>query len=166
MIKGIILFIITIPAILIPSPLPCLRSQDFSRSEMLRCHAGAGDRPPSLSLPWRVTCPNSRDRVNTWLRDTRANIARGGHGLPKVVPGLAMPYPSTPCGRATPETDILLFHGWPARRAGGLRRSFTPLDTPRRAPMTWPCDQMITWQYFTIGSNLFIVRLKNTIFQI
>jgi hypothetical protein len=27
-------------------------------------------------------------------------MARGGHGLPKVLPGPAMPYPSTPCGRA------------------------------------------------------------------
>jgi hypothetical protein len=29
-------------------------------------------------------------------------MARGGHGLPKVSPKSAMPYPSTPCGRATP----------------------------------------------------------------
>jgi hypothetical protein len=27
-----------------------------------------------------------------------------GHGLPKVLPGPAMPNPSTPCGQATPET--------------------------------------------------------------
>jgi hypothetical protein len=31
-------------------------------------------------------------------------MARGGHGLPKVSLGPAMPHPSTPCERATPET--------------------------------------------------------------
>jgi hypothetical protein len=29
-------------------------------------------------------------------------MARGGHGLPKVSPGPAMLYPSTPCGWVTP----------------------------------------------------------------
>jgi hypothetical protein len=29
-------------------------------------------------------------------------MARGGHGLPKVSPGPAMPYPSMPCGRLLP----------------------------------------------------------------
>jgi hypothetical protein len=33
---------------------------------------------------------------------------RGGHGLPKVSLGPAMPTPSTPCGRDTPETAA----GW------------------------------------------------------
>jgi hypothetical protein len=44
-------------------------------------------------------------------------MARGCHGLPKVLPWPAMPYPSTPC------------------RAGGLQPSSTPLDTPRRTPI-------------------------------
>jgi hypothetical protein len=30
-------------------------------------------------------------------------VARGGHGFPKVTSGPAMPYPSTPSRRATPE---------------------------------------------------------------
>jgi hypothetical protein len=30
----------------------------------------------------------------------------GGHGLPKVSPELAMPDPSRPCGRATPDTAV------------------------------------------------------------
>jgi hypothetical protein len=34
------------------------------------------------------------------------SMATGFHGLPKVSPELAMPYPSTPCGRATPETFV------------------------------------------------------------
>jgi hypothetical protein len=40
-------------------------------------------------------------------------MSRGGHGLRKVSPGLAMPYPSTPCGQATPETRKP-FLRWPA----------------------------------------------------
>ena len=62
-------------------------------------------------------------------------MARGGHGLPKVSPGPAMPDPSTPCGRATPETALRPFQGRVAHRAGGLRPSFTLLETPRRMPM-------------------------------
>jgi hypothetical protein len=38
-------------------------------------------------------------------------MARGGHGLPKVSPGTAMPYPSMPWGRATPETALRPFQG-------------------------------------------------------
>jgi hypothetical protein len=37
---------------------------------------------------------------------THERMARGGHGLPKVSPGPAMPNPSKPCGRATPETAL------------------------------------------------------------
>jgi YD repeat-containing protein len=33
-------------------------------------------------------------------------MARGGHGLPKVSLGLAMPYPFAPWGRATPQTGM------------------------------------------------------------
>jgi hypothetical protein len=40
-------------------------------------------------------------------------MAWGGHGLLKVSPGLAMPDPSTPCGRAIPETALWPFQGWP-----------------------------------------------------
>jgi hypothetical protein len=54
------------------------------------------------------------------------------HGLPKVSYGPAMPNPYTPCGRATPQMALRLFGGWPAHRAGGLRLSSSPLDTPSR----------------------------------
>jgi hypothetical protein len=37
--------------------------------------------------------------------------ARGGQGLPKVSLGLAMPYPSMPCRRATPVTALRPFQG-------------------------------------------------------
>jgi hypothetical protein len=33
-------------------------------------------------------------------------MASGGHGLPKVSPGPAMPDSSMPCGRATSETAL------------------------------------------------------------
>jgi hypothetical protein len=62
-------------------------------------------------------------------------MARGGHGIPKVLPGPALPYPSTPCGGATPEMALWLFQGFPAHMAGGLRPYFTPLDTPCRTRM-------------------------------
>jgi hypothetical protein len=52
----------------------------------------------------------------------QARMARGIHRLLKVSLGPAMPYPSTPCGRATPEGV--------ARRAGDLRPSSTLLATP------------------------------------
>jgi len=55
--------------------------------------------------------------------------ARGGHGLPKVSPGPAMPDPSMPCGRATPETALQQFRGRPAHRVGSLRR-LLPFWTP------------------------------------
>jgi hypothetical protein len=61
-------------------------------------------------------------------------MARGGYGLPKVSPEPAMPNPSTPCRQATPETALQPFQGRYACRAGGLRPSSTPLDTPRRTP--------------------------------
>jgi hypothetical protein len=57
-------------------------------------------------------------------------MARGGHGLPKVSLGPAMPYPNTPCGLATSETALRLFQGWPVYRAGGLQPSYYPLGHP------------------------------------
>jgi hypothetical protein len=62
-------------------------------------------------------------------------MARVDHGL-----GSAMPYPSLPCGRVTPETALRLFPAWPAHRVGGLQPSSTPLDTPRRTPMSDTTD--------------------------
>jgi hypothetical protein len=52
-----------------------------------------------------------------------------------LSPGTAMPYPSTPCGQATPEMALRPFLGLLTHRAGGLRLSSTLLDTPRRWPM-------------------------------
>jgi hypothetical protein len=57
---------------------------------------------------------------------------RGIHGRTKVLCGPAKPDPYTLCGRATPQTALRPFGGWPARRACGLRPSSSPLDTPSR----------------------------------
>jgi hypothetical protein len=62
-------------------------------------------------------------------------MARGGHGLPKVSLGPAMPKPSMPYGRATPKMALQLFGGWPARRAVGLQPSSSHLDNPCHTPM-------------------------------
>jgi hypothetical protein len=62
-------------------------------------------------------------------------MAGGGHGVSKVLLGPAMPYPSMPSKRATPETNLRLFQGWPSHKARGLRQSSIPLDTPCRMPM-------------------------------
>jgi hypothetical protein len=43
-----------------------------------------------------------------------------------------MPYPSTPCGRVTPETTLWPFQGRHACWAGCLQPSSTPLHTPRQ----------------------------------
>jgi hypothetical protein len=39
-------------------------------------------------------------------------MARGGHGLPKASLGLAMLYPSMPCGWGTPELALQPFQGY------------------------------------------------------
>jgi hypothetical protein len=39
-------------------------------------------------------------------------MARGGHGLPRVSLEPTRPYPSTLCGRDTPETALHPFHGY------------------------------------------------------
>ena len=41
-----------------------------------------------------------------------SHMTRGGHGLPKVLLGPAMPYPSTLYGFATPETAFRAFQGY------------------------------------------------------
>jgi hypothetical protein len=64
-----------------------------------------------------------------------SRMARGGHGLPKVLLGPALTYPSTLCGWATPETAFRAFQGWYARRVGGLWPYSIPLDTTFRPPV-------------------------------
>jgi hypothetical protein len=46
----------------------------------------------------------TRTVLQVIFRQKNGRMARSGHGLPEVSPRLAMPYPYTPCDRATPET--------------------------------------------------------------
>jgi hypothetical protein len=64
-----------------------------------------------------------------------SHMARGGHGLPKVLLGPAMPYPSTLCGWATPETAFQAFQRRYARTVGSLWPYSIPLDTTFRLPV-------------------------------
>jgi hypothetical protein len=88
----------------------------------------------------RSTFPDLRFSHRFWCRpfpggEIHRQMATGGYGLPKVSPGPALSYPSTPCGWATPETALWPFLGWPACMAGGLRLSYTFLDTPCHMPI-------------------------------
>jgi hypothetical protein len=91
-----------------------------------------GQRPAAMSHPVEGLCANGRK-------------AGGGHGLPKISPKLAMPYTSTPCGRATPETALQSFQVSPTHRAGGLWPSSTPLDTPRVTSMFCATEVAAKW---------------------
>jgi hypothetical protein len=77
---------------------------------------------PKLSFYVPLLCARGRGR--------QARTGRGIHGLPKVSYGPAMSNPNTPCGRATLQTALRLFGGWPAHRVGGLQPSSSPLNTP------------------------------------
>jgi hypothetical protein len=94
--------------------------------------------------PHAVRLTGSSPATSRGLADNHGRMVRGGHGLSKVSPGPAIPNPSTPCGQATPETALRPFRGWPARRAGGLRPSSTPLITPRHTPthLTASCQRL------------------------
>jgi hypothetical protein len=76
-------------------------------------------RSPSVSLG------PPRSPLALLLRRTvqllQVRMASGIHGLSKVSPGPALPYPYTPCERASPEVALKLFlwvfhpqGGWPA----------------------------------------------------
>jgi hypothetical protein len=80
---------------------------------------------------WVCLLPNVENR----LLGTGMSVWQGvAMDSLKFHPGPPMPYPSTPCGEATPETALQPFQGWPTHRAGSLHPSSTPLDTPRRTP--------------------------------
>jgi hypothetical protein len=60
-------------------------------------------------------------------------MARGGHGLSKVSPGPAMPYPNMPCRWDTPKRALRLFQSClPAERAACscLLSFWTPIAVP------------------------------------
>jgi hypothetical protein len=89
--------------------------------------------------------------LNLWTRPWA--YGKGGHGLPKVSFGPAMPYSFTPCGRATPERGILLA-GQPV--SCNLRPSSIPLDASRHTPMV----DAPTLVAMTLSAEAFNVHLN------
>jgi hypothetical protein len=68
-------------------------------------------------------------------------MAKGGYGLPNVSPGPrptgpAMPYSSTPYGRATPETAYGRFRGDPLTGRAACGR-LQPFWTPHARPIVF-----------------------------
>jgi hypothetical protein len=104
------------------------------------CAQQSTNLPPAPYSTQRAPCRRKgikwrEPRKSTFCRRKHGHTARGGHGLPKVSLGPAIPYHSTPCRQATSETTLWPFEGSPARRSGGLRPFSTHLDTPRRTPL-------------------------------
>jgi hypothetical protein len=64
-------------------------------------------------------------------------MAKGGHGLPNVSPGPAMPYLSMPCGQATLKQPYGCFWGSPPTgwTLDRLQLFSNPLNTPHCSPM-------------------------------
>jgi hypothetical protein len=92
----------------------CTQPHPPSRSSPAAWRRGHRWPPhPRLISHAKGTKNNSFNRTRTlYLGGTRVDhhgrTGRGGHGLPKVLLGLAIPDPSTPCRRVTPETVILV----------------------------------------------------------
>jgi hypothetical protein len=100
------------------------------------CKSSLGRRPSVAKYWLRATAPQIEEEKYGLGYGRMAN---GGHGLPTDSPGpanAAMPYPTVPRGRATPETVIRPLLTWSARWAVSLPPSYTPSDTPRQTPMT------------------------------
>jgi hypothetical protein len=57
-------------------------------------------------------------------------MARAGHGLPQVSPWAAIPDPSTPCGRATPQNDLTAVWGVAHPQGGRPAAVFYPFGHP------------------------------------
>jgi hypothetical protein len=70
-------------------------------------------------------------------------------------------------GVATPETVLWPFQGLPARMAGSLRPSSTPLYTPRHMPMPYAHVKETTSIKVIVGSNddsvIFPLHLRNLV---
>jgi hypothetical protein len=74
-------------------------------------------------------CPTTMSQSVTTHAHRR--MARGGHGLPKVLLRPALPHPSMRWGGPP-------LQGWLICRVGGLRPSSSPLDTLRCMPLAMP----------------------------
>jgi hypothetical protein len=104
------------------------------------------------------------------IAQLRGRMARGGHG-----PGPALPYPSMPCGRATPETAVPLLKRPNGRfRGGRLLSLWTPeavglcstqlklfIDSDadvRRLNRANRCDHTMYWGRLSSEMNILILR--------
>jgi hypothetical protein len=149
---------------------PGLTCRNYFRPIWVGCttkvyHSNCHHRPVTRAYKEEGFFKQSRQNDQAWGRRTEegkkergiehGRMARGGHGLPKVSPRPAIPYPSTPCGWAIPETAVRPVQGWSAQRLGGLRPSSTLLNTPHRTPMGK--NEWQSWK----GSGGFLPRVKS-----
>jgi hypothetical protein len=81
---------------------------------------GPGRPAVGLLPPWMPPCRTGLILLRRGRKEPKNEMengsnhglmVRGGHGLCKVSPWPAMPYPSTPCEHATPETAVRPFQG-------------------------------------------------------
>jgi hypothetical protein len=66
---------------------------------------------------------------------SHGRMGKSGHGLPKVSPGPAMPYPSVPCVRPPLKQSPGHFRGGSTAGRTACGHLLAPLDTPRRTPL-------------------------------
>jgi hypothetical protein len=78
------------------------------------------------SLPFASSSSSHRPSMGVWQGVAMESL--------KFHPGLPCPTLLCPAGGLPLEQTSWPFQVWPVCRAGGLRPSFTPLDTSRRAP--------------------------------
>jgi hypothetical protein len=106
-----------------------------SDSKLLRLRLAAFDRAHAVS---QFVVFKGKDLHQIVITSIDGRMARGGHGLPKVSPGSAMPYPSTPAGRATPKTALgpMAVSGVASPQGGRPAGVFYPFSHPTPTPMT------------------------------
>jgi hypothetical protein len=147
-------------------------SKRHERFKPLECSMHASEIICHLVQTYGFHCRTfTRKRRRTILTANSVDLplgrmARGGHGLPKVLLGPAMPFLSTPCSRTTLEMVLWPFQGWPTRRVGGLCPSSTPLDTSRRTPLELSANGLVRcsvlWRIFpTAGTQLLHLEWEN-----
>jgi hypothetical protein len=136
-VKGIHGLLKVSPGSALPDPsMPCGRAtpkmalQPFKG--WLACRRVACSR---LLSPWTHHTVWGFPTVYCSHSSVHGRIARSIHGLPKVLLGPTMLYPSTPCGQANSKKALQPFQEWSSLKAGSLWSSFTPLETRCHTPM-------------------------------
>jgi hypothetical protein len=120
--------------------------------------------PPALRTPtYCAPSPPASCQAPQKQFFSHGRVARGHHGLLKVLPGPIMPDPSTSWGQPTPETSLQPFLGWPTHMADGLWPSSTLLNTPRR---TLTVFQLLKPELLSWDSNSGVAKKRiNTYFE-